>query len=77
DDKVYRGIYSTAESYAKVFGEYTRAPAESSGADYVDDGATWDPEILKNMKHPDFAKHKARFEAWQDSRADRDFDDEY
>jgi hypothetical protein len=32
----------------------------------------WDPAILQDMRHPHFAEHKSRFEAWQDARADED-----
>lgn len=50
DDKVYRGLYSQPE------------PHVEGG----DDGETWAPEILRDMTHPLFAEHKARFERWQD-----------
>lgn len=33
----------------------------------------WDPAVLRDMRHPMFAEHKARFEAWQDARADQDW----
>lgn len=54
--KSYRGIYSDAEAYAEAFGRQT-----DEGRD-----ADWSPQVLADMKHPLFAEHKARFEAWQD-----------
>jgi phage terminase large subunit-like protein len=60
-DNTYRGIYSNEAAYEAAFG---RPPA--------DDGTTWDAEVLKNMRHPDFELHKQRFERWQDTRADRE-----
>ncbi len=58
----YRGIYGDPEGYAKVF-----APA----AEIID--TDWSPEILKDMRHPLFAEHKARFQRWQDAHAEEEF----
>ncbi len=32
----------------------------------------WDPDVLRDIRHPLFAEHKHRFEIWQDARADDD-----
>jgi hypothetical protein len=29
------------------------------------DDDTWDPKVLADFWHPQFAEHKARFERWQ------------
>lgn len=35
-----------------------------------DTGTEWSPEILADMRHPLFAEHKRRFEAWQDTQSE-------
>lgn len=61
-----RSIYDDPERYAREF-ERTppehQAPAPGASAD-------WDAEILKDVRHPLFAEHKARFERWQDQQGD-------
>lgn len=64
--EVYRGIYSSDESYEKGFGR--RKELELTQANSLEP----DFEILNNMKHPDFQEHKARFERWQDRNAERE-----
>lgn len=59
-------IYDDPERYAREFG---RAPPEHQ-APAADGRTDWDPEILKDMRHPLFAEHKARFEHWQDQQGD-------
>jgi len=55
-------IYSDPNAYATVFGEMlTGNTAES-----------WDPAVIRDVTHPDFAVHKARFEAWQAQQPDDD-----
>jgi phage terminase large subunit-like protein len=52
-------VYSSEDSYVAAFGPRS----------VTDDGSEeWSPEILADMKHPDFAEHKRRFEAWQDAQ---------
>lgn len=54
-------IYERPEAYEAVYGAAEQEQSEA-----------WDPEIIKDMRHPMFAEHKRRFEAWQDARADQD-----
>ena len=51
-------IYDDAEAYEKAFGKPKDQDAD----------AGWDPKILQDLRHPEFAEHKKRFEAWQDQR---------
>lgn len=56
-----RSIYENPEAYAAVYGAEPEQPSTQ-----------WDPEILNNVRHPLFAEHKRRFEAWQDARVDEE-----
>lgn len=56
-----RSIYDDQEAYAAVYGAEPDQPSTE-----------WDPEVLKDVRHPMFAEHKRRFEAWQDTRVDED-----
>jgi len=44
-----------------LYGDAGERPAEA-----------WDPDVLRDMRHPLFLEHKRRFEVWQDARADDD-----
>ena len=63
-------IYDDPIAYAEAFGRMPKA--ERRGPH--DDGETWSPEIIADVRHPLFAEHKRRFEVWQDRNADRDWD---
>ena len=63
-------IYDDPIAYAEAFGRMPKA--ERTGPH--DDGETWSPEIIADVRHPLFAEHKRRFEVWQDRNADRDWD---
>lgn len=60
DTTEQRSIYENPEAYASIYGAEPKAPE------------AWDPEVLKNVRHPLFEEHKRRFEAWQDTRVDED-----
>lgn len=34
----------------------------------ADDDTKWDPAVIADPRHPQFAEHKRRFEAWQDAQ---------
>lgn len=51
-----RSIYEDAAAYDAVYGRREVASTE------------WDPAVLADMRHPQFAEHKHRFEAWQDAQ---------
>ena len=60
---LYRGIYTNPIAYEKAFGAQHVAAADIGEVDF---------EILKDMRHPLFAEHKARFERQQDARLMRE-----
>lgn len=39
----------------------------------VADDQPWDPAVIADRNHPEFAEHRARFEAWQAAQPDDDF----
>jgi phage terminase large subunit-like protein len=51
-------IYDDADAYRDAFGG---APS---------DPEKWDPAIIANVRHPEFAEHRRRFEAWQATQED-------
>lgn len=53
---VERSIYEDATAYEQVYGRREVASTE------------WDPAVLADIRHPQFAEHKRRFEAWQDAQ---------
>ena len=65
--EVSRSIYDDPDAYAKAFGRDGDPAGETEPAD---GGDAWDPEVLRDMRHPDFETHKRKFEAWQDRQAD-------
>jgi phage terminase large subunit-like protein len=54
-------VYDDEETYQRNFGE--------SAAGEEDNGA-WSAAILADPAHPQFAEHKRRFEAWQETQDD-------
>jgi hypothetical protein len=60
-------IYDDAEAYSAAFGR-----PRPVGEAVDDDGTTWSPGILADVRHPLFAEHKRRFEAWQAKQPDED-----
>ncbi len=58
-------IYDDEAAYTEAFG---RTVDTSETPDTA--GDRWDPAVLKDMRHPLFAEHKARFERWQDAQPD-------
>lgn len=60
-DAEQRSIYENPQAYAAVYGADPEKPSTE-----------WDPEILNDVRHPLFAEHKRRFEAWQDTRVDEE-----
>lgn len=61
EDDVYSGFYSRATT-PKVKSE---AEVEAEKAD----NGEWDPEIIRNPRHPEFKKHAARYNRWHDRQA--------
>jgi phage terminase large subunit-like protein len=57
--KQYRGFFSRKESVEKIY-----AVKEE---EIIDDGS-WNPEVLKDLSHPDFDLHRRRFEKWSRQR---------
>lgn len=58
-------IYDDPDAYARTLGR-TLEPAAAAR----DDSIEWDPDVLRDMRHPAFAEHKSRFERWQDMQGD-------
>jgi phage terminase large subunit-like protein len=46
---------------------------ETPAKDATADDGSWSPDILKDITHPLFAEHRARFERWQDLQPDEDW----
>lgn len=64
-------IYDDPAAYRKMYGG--NAAAGKTGPVRRDaNESTWDPAILADMRHPNFAEHKRRFENWQDAQGDDD-----
>jgi len=58
-EAVGRSIYDDPAVCAAIYG------------DTAEDGTPpWDAGILRDTRHPLFAEHKRRFEAWQDAQDD-------
>ena len=56
-----QSIYEDPALYMALYDEPDPAPLQA-----------WDPDVLRDMRHPLFLEHKRRFEVWQDAHADDD-----
>jgi phage terminase large subunit-like protein len=70
-DQTPESIYDVLD---RIDGKQKPAEPAQSDAKPVQAGAdSWSADVLRDPNHADFARHKALFEAWQDSQADEEF----
>jgi phage terminase large subunit-like protein len=60
-----KSIYEDDDRFSREFGAGEAEADDTASADRAN-RTDWNPEILKDIDHPDFAEHRARFERWQD-----------